>query len=225
MNPAASEYYPSMNFSFHQATYNCTSFLFSYLDTTSQVKNAQSILHEWEMSPTLSTLIQNWSNHHSPKSIHSPYFSFLLYNISSLSVHLEDLIQYICSSYPTIWALPGLHFNNNVNYRLASFFKTQYTIYFQHGTNNFGGVSLGIAHHVPHQLFSKFSQIHNLIALDIFNKNKRYTIAVLYLPPSEHLPTQTLNQLYKYNSNLILVGDLNARHPQWHDMTMNSNGC
>jgi hypothetical protein len=28
----------------------------------------------------------------------------------------------------------------------------------------------------------------------------------------------------KYNQNLIPVGDLNARHSQWHDVTMNING-
>jgi hypothetical protein len=56
---------------------------------------------------------------------------------------------------------------------LASFFKTQYTIYYQHGTNNFSGVCLAIAHQVPQQLVSKFNQVENLIALDFFNQNRR----------------------------------------------------
>jgi hypothetical protein len=225
MNPSTAEYYPSKQYYFRQPANDYTQFLSSHLNTDYQIHNAQSILHEWEISPTLSTLIQNWSNRTTPKSTKPPFFSFLLYNISSLSVHLEDLIQYICSSYPTMWALTGLHFNNAVNYRLASFFKSQYTIYYQPGTNRFGGVCLAISHQVPHQLISRFNQIENLIALDIFNQNKRYTIAVFYLPPSEHLPTHTLHELYKQNSNLILVGDFNARHPQWHDVVMNSNGC
>ncbi len=31
--------------------------------------------------------------------------------------------------------------------------------------------------------------------------------------------------MYKQNPNLILVGDLNARHPRWHDVTLNNDGC
>ena len=30
--------------------------------------------------------------------------------------------------------------------------------------------------------------------------------------------------MHRYNRNLILVGDLNARHPSWHDLTSNSSG-
>ncbi|CAF2471468.1 unnamed protein product [Rotaria sp. Silwood2] len=148
----------------------------------------------------------------------------MLYNISILSVHLEDLIQYICSYSPTVWALTGLHFNNNVNYRLANFFKSQYTIYFQHGSNKFGDICLAIAHQLPHQCISQFSHIENLISIDIFNNSQRYILVVLYIPPSEHLPTYTLNHLYERNPNLIPVGDLNARHPQWYDVATNMNG-
>ncbi len=140
MNPLAPEYIPSMTFCFRPGTIDHISFLSSYLHTTYQLRTAQTILHEWEIAPTLSTLIHNWSIRHVSQSTVQTGFSFLLYNISSLSVHLEELIHYISSSYPTIWALTGLHFNHQVNYRLASFFKSQYTIYSQRGTNISGGV-------------------------------------------------------------------------------------
>ncbi len=130
MNPLAPEYFPSMDFRFSQTTTDHISFLSSHLHTSYQIHTAQTLLHEWDLAPTLSTLIQNWSIRHVSQSTVPTVFSFLLYNISSLSLHLEDLIQYISSSYPTIWALTGLHFNHHVNYRLASFFKSHYTIYY-----------------------------------------------------------------------------------------------
>ncbi len=76
MNPAATEYYPSMNFHFQQPFDDYTPFLFRYLDTNYQMQNVQSILHEWATLPTSSTLIQNWSTPHTRKSTHSPFFSF-----------------------------------------------------------------------------------------------------------------------------------------------------
>jgi hypothetical protein len=60
-------------------------------------------------------------------------------------MHLEDLIGYISTSYPDIWALTGLHSNDDVNYQLASHFKSRYAIYCQQGLNSFDGVCLAIA--------------------------------------------------------------------------------
>ena len=139
-------------------------------------------------------------------------------------MHLEDLIDYISEFYPNVWALTGLHFNDGVNYQLASHFKSRYTIYYQHGSNGFGGVCLGIAREVPHRIVSEFNDTNNLIAADVFNLNKKYTVAVVYSPPSEEVPVDILNRLHRYNRNLILIGDLNARHSNWHDVTSNSCG-
>jgi Endonuclease-reverse transcriptase len=47
-------------------------------------------------------------------------------------------------------------------------------------------------------------------------------VAVVYSPPSEGVPIDILNRLHRYNRNLILIGDLNARHPSWHDVSSNS---
>ena len=68
-----------------------------------------------------------------------------------------------------------------------------------------GGVCLAITHPVPHQAIPIFSSIKNVIAVDIFNRNRRYTVVILYLPPSEPLPTHILDQLHIYNPNLMLA--------------------
>ena len=49
-------------------------------------------------------------------------------------------------------------------------------------------------------------------------------MAVVYSPPSEEVSIDILNRLHRYNRNLILIGNLNARHSNWHDVTSNSCG-
>ena len=223
MNTRATEFYPSNDIQFNLQTTDIT-LLSVYLKTDSQITDAYSILEEWTQSSTLSALMMQWSERNKISPIGQSHFSLLLYNINSLHAHLEDLICYVCSSYPTIWALTGLHFNELANYRLAAFFKSRYTLYYQQGTNNFGGVCFAIAREVPHRLVPQFSQIKNLIVVDVFNNNKRYTFALIYSPPSEKLPLSILDRLYQYNLNLIIIGDLNARHPNWYDVHTNHKG-
>ena len=79
---------------------------------------------ERQTTPTLASLIQNWSIPHLSHSSTPSAFSFLLHNISSLSAHFDELIQYITTSYSTMWALTGIHFHPDMNYQLASFFKS-----------------------------------------------------------------------------------------------------
>ena len=84
--------------------------------------------------------------------------------------------------------------------------------------------SLAIAWEVPHWIASELNNINNLIAANVFKSNRKYTVAVVYSPPSEEVLIDILNQLHQYNRNLILIGDLNARHPNRHDVTNNSCG-
>ena len=107
---------------------------------------------------------------------------------------------------------------------LLLFFKSRYTIYYQRGSNPFGGVCLVIARELSHRLVSAFSGKENLIVADFFLLDRTYTLAVVYSPPSETVPIEILNQLYAYNQNLILIGDMNARHSSWHDVTDNFKG-
>ena len=213
MNLDANEFFPSNETETRSTTVDGEYLLSTVLTTDFQRETARSIIHEWNTATTLSALTREWSIKHENRSIERNGFSLLLYNISSLQMHLEDLIEHISASYPNIWALTGLHFNNDANYQLASYFKSRYTIDYQHGSNSFGGVYLAIAREVPHRITSEFNHINNLIATDVFNSNKKYTVAVVYSPPSEEVPINIFNRLHQYNRNLILIGDLNARHP------------
>ena len=185
MNMDAKEFFASNETGTRSTTIDEEDHLFTSLKTSYQLATARSILHEWNRASTLLALTREWSSRHENQPSERSSFSLLLYNISSLRLHLEDLIDYVSESYPSIWALTGLHFNDEVNYQLASYFKTRYTIYYQHGSNDFGGVCLAIAREVPHRITSEFKDINNIIAADVFNLNKKYTVAVVYSPPSE----------------------------------------
>ena len=225
MNVDASKFFPSNETEIRSTTVEEEEeLLCAWLKTDYQLATAKSILQEWSMSTTLSSLTREWSIKHENRSIERNGFSLVLYNISSLRMYLEDLIGYISTSYPNIWTLTGLHSNDEVNYQLVSHFKSRYTIYYQQGSNSFGGVCLAIAREVPHQSTSEVHDANNLIAADVFNSNKKYTVAVVFSPPSEEVPIDILNRLHRYNRNLILIGDLTARHPSWDDVSSNSCG-
>ena len=222
MNLDANEFFPSNETGTRSPTIDGENLLSTVLKTNHQIATARSILHKWNTATILSALTREWSSRHENRPIERNSFSLVLYNISSLRMQLKDLMEHISASYPNIWALTGLHFNDDVNYQLASHFKSRYTIYYQHGSNSFGGVCLAIAREVPHRIASEFNNINNLIAADVFNSNRRYTVAVVYSPPSEEVPIDILNRLHRYNRNLVLIGDLNVIHPNWHDVTSNS---
>ena len=224
MNTDAKEFFPSSETGTRSTTFDEGDHLFTVLKTSHQIVTARSILHEWNTATTLSALTPEWSSQHENRPTERNSFSLVLCNISSLQMHLEDLIDYVSASYPDIWALTSLHFNDDFNYQLASHFKSPYTIYYQHGSNDFGGVCLAIAREVSHRIISEFHDVNNLIAADVFNSNEKYTMAVVYSPPSEGVSINVLIRLHRYNCNLILIGDLNARHPNWHDVSINSCG-
>ena len=224
MNLDASEFFPSNETEIRSTTIEEEDLLCAWLKTDHQLATAKSILQEWSTSTTLSSLTHEWSTKHENQPIEQNGFSLVLYNISDLRMHLGDLIDNISASYPDIWTLTGLHSNDEVNYQLVSHFKSRYTIYYQQGSNSFGGVCLAIAREVPHQSTSEVHDANNLIAADVFNSNKKYTVAVVFSPPSEEVPIDILNRLHRYNRNLILIGDLNARHPSWDDVSSNSCG-
>ena len=212
MNSYANEFFPSSETGTRSTTIDEQDLLFTVLKTNHRIATARSILHEWNTATTLSALTRNWTSRNENRPTERNSFSLMLYNISSLQMHLEDLMEHISASYLNIWALTGLHFNNDANYQLASYFKSRYTIYYQHGSNSFGGVCLAMAREVPRRITPELHDINQLIAADVFNSNKKYTVAVVISPPSEEVPIVTLNRLHRYNRNLILIGDLNARH-------------
>ena len=102
MNIDAKEFFPSNKTGTRSTTIDKEDHLLTSLKITYQLATAWSILHEWNWASTLSTLTREWSSRHENQPSERNGFSLLLYNISSLRWHLEDLIDYVSESYPII---------------------------------------------------------------------------------------------------------------------------
>lgn len=202
MNSDANEFFSSNATKIGVTTTEAEHVLFTLLKTDFQLDTAHSILHEWNTATILLALSQEWSTRHENKPIERNVFSLLVYNISSLRSHVEDIIDYISGSFSNIWALTELYFNDHANDQLASYFNSRYTIYYQHVSNSFRGICLAIGHEVPHRIASDFSDINSIIAADVFNSNKNHAVPVVYSPLPEEVPTVIFNRLYRHNRNL-----------------------
>ena len=102
MNSDANQFFPSIETETRSTTFDEGDHLFTVLTTNHQIATARSILHEWNTATTLSALTREWSSWHENRPTERNSFSLMLYNIGSLQMHLEDLIEHISVSYPNI---------------------------------------------------------------------------------------------------------------------------
>ena len=184
MNIDAKEFFPSNEIGKQSTTIDVEDHLLTSLKTGYQLVTARSILQEWNRASTLSALTHEWSSRHENQPSERSGFSLLLYNSSSLRLHLEDLIDYVSECYPSIWATlqrwgqrsTCFSFWDSIQHLLWTWF------------NSFGGVCLVIAREFPHRIASKFNNMNNTIAADVFNSKIKHTVAVVYSPPSKEVP-------------------------------------
>ncbi|CAF1167063.1 unnamed protein product, partial [Didymodactylos carnosus] len=188
--------------------------LISYLETCHQQQTCTNIFNEWSTATTLSSLIDQWDKTNITSQTRPPNmpFSLLLYNVSSLLLHLEDIIHYIGTYYPTVFVLNGLHFDNKANYQLSSFFKSRYTIYFQNGTVHLNSKKYTIctnyspnAERLPIETFNEIYRYNkNLILCGDFNsRNKERCTS--YHRTSKYRPSLPpyLIQALKHRRNIV----------------------
>jgi endonuclease/exonuclease/phosphatase (EEP) superfamily protein YafD len=97
-----------------------------------------------------------------------------------------------------------------------------YTVFHQNGTNSHGGVILAIDKNLKAIPLNIDEQ--NIVAAMIHPKEKPLVIASIYSPPTEPLPLRTMSSLIAVSKNIILAGDLNAKHADWGCSQTNSKG-
>ncbi|CAF1064815.1 unnamed protein product, partial [Didymodactylos carnosus] len=59
---------------------------------------------------------------------------------------------------------------------------------------------------------------------DAATGNQQTINASFYSPPDEPIPKAALTSLLRFSNNLIIVGDFNAKHPDWQCPTINTKG-
>ncbi|CAF1552707.1 unnamed protein product [Rotaria magnacalcarata] len=97
-----------------------------------------------------------------------------------------------------------------------------YNIFRSKGTNSHGGAVLTVDKK-PNALPLNIHQL-NCVAFQVIVKNQTYVLASIYSPPNEPVPLKTMSSLNRISKNVIIVGDLNAKHPNWGCTSMNHKG-
>lgn len=137
------------------------------------------------------------------------------WNINSFQRRKQELLQYIARKQPDIICLneirtPGeyIHVNN-------------YDVHFKNRVNSdYGGVAIIInknIQHVPVPIAPTFEAV----AVKIDNK---ITVVAAYCHPNSRIQTSDIDMLLGQSEQVIIAGDLNARHPNWDATTPNANG-
>ncbi|CAF3265582.1 unnamed protein product [Rotaria sp. Silwood2] len=149
--------------------------------------------------------------------------SFLLLNISSLKLYLYDLFELLNSIHVSIIVLNGTRHDNDT-LKNFSMHLNNYHVFYQEGTNAFGGVLIATHRSIPAQRVLKFQNNSNLIVLDIGSSSNKFQLVTCYSPPNEPLPVSLLSDIMCRNPNTILLGDLNAKHNSWSKTPLNQKG-
>ena len=203
MNPNANTFYPASKELYHIPIANLTD---------RQKKMFQDLILEWTTTSTLDNLFTKWEHRRqktcSMLNIKNP-LSFLLLNISSLRLYLYDLFELLNQIHVSVMILNGTRRDADTLKRLSNHLAN-YRIFFQTGTNAFGGVIMAVHGSIPTQQVREFEDIRNLIVLDVGNKTGKFQFATYYSPPNEKLPLDIFNDMLRRNLDTIICGDLNV---------------
>ncbi|CAF3117250.1 unnamed protein product [Rotaria socialis] len=131
-----------------------------------------------------------------------------------------ELLDIVVQYNPTIISLNEL--GTNVPDKIIKQRLFSYNIFSNKGTNSHGGVVLTVDKKL-NTIQLKLDQL-NIVAVQIILKNQIYAIVSIYSPPNETLSLQIMSSLTNTFRNIIIVGDLNAKHPNCDCTTINHNG-
>ncbi|CAF0858251.1 unnamed protein product [Adineta steineri] len=123
----------------------------------------------------------------------------------------DDLKEMISDNCPAIISLNEL--GTVIPNKLIKQLFFSYNIYTKEGTNSHGGVVLAVDKKLKCHLIDMNEP--NIIAVQTLINNKEYVIASIYSPPAERLPIKAMTTLLNQSKNIILIGDLNAKHQDW----------
>ncbi|CAF1277951.1 unnamed protein product [Rotaria magnacalcarata] len=181
---------------------------------------ARSAFSEWNGKTNKIKVINNWLQDIKKPDINVTPISILHYNVRNFFSNQCDLLEIATQHNPTIISLNEL--GTQVPDRIIKQLLFSYNIFTMKGTNPHGGVVLAIDKKL-NAIQMKIDQL-NIVAIQLIVKNQTYAFVSIYSPPNEALPIQVMSTLTKNFKNIIIVGDLNAKHPNWGCTTTNHKG-
>ncbi|CAF4534831.1 unnamed protein product, partial [Rotaria sp. Silwood2] len=135
----------------------------------------------------------------------------LHYNVRYFYSNQADLIDMVNVYYPSIISLNEL--GTVIPDKIIKQLLFSYNVYTKQGTNPHGGVVLAIDKRLKCELMDVNEP--NTIAALVTIERQQFIVASIYSPPTEQLPLTTMSTLLKESKNIIIIGDLNAKHPDW----------
>ncbi|CAF1249995.1 unnamed protein product [Rotaria sordida] len=152
--------------------------------------------------------------------IPSSSLSILHYNIRYFYSNQADLIDMVNVFSPTIISLNEL--GTMVPAKTIKQLLFPYNVYLKEGTNSHGGVFLA----VDKRLRCHLIEINepNIIEVQMIVGDQQFVVASIYSPLTDRLPLATMTTLLNHSKNIIIAGDLNAKHPDWDCPQVNTKG-
>ncbi|CAF3409235.1 unnamed protein product [Rotaria socialis] len=152
-----------------------------------------------------------WQQHYCQPKPSSNIMPLLHYNIRYFYSNQVDLIGMVNVYEPVIISLNVLGTiipDKNVKQLLFS-----HTVFTKEGTNPYGGVVIVIDMRLKCELMD--IKEPNIIAARVIIEDQQFVVANIYSPPTDSLPLASMSTLLKHSKNIIIVDDLNTRHPDW----------
>lgn len=89
----------------------------------------------------------------------------------------------------------------------------QYRVHRKNTSNTHtDGTAIAVKHNIPHKILDTF--ISDTLAVEIDTTTGKIIIATLYQPPARpYIPTPDFIQLFRRNTQVYMLADLNAKHP------------
>ncbi|CAF3137196.1 unnamed protein product, partial [Rotaria sp. Silwood2] len=177
-------------------------------------------LHDCCWTCSISELSSYWQQQYRQPEISCKCMSLLHYNIRHFYSNQAELIDMVNVFSPNIISLNEL--GTNIPKKIINQLLFSYNVYLKEGTNSHGGVVLA----VDKRLSCQQIEINepNLIAVRIRIDNQQFVVASIYSPPTDQLPLTTMTKLVSEAKNVIIAGDLNAKHPDWDCLQVNTKG-
>ena len=185
-----------------------------------QIKLGLAMLSEWCWTYSRDEIIAKWLEHYKEPKLPMIPLTILQYNIRYFNTNqyeLEDMISRYSPSIISLNELGAIIPEHTLEKTLFS-----NNIFMKEGTNTHGGAVLAVNKRIKATTITIDEP--NIVAITVKIGNKTYTVVSVYCPPTEPLSIAALSSLKSVSKNIIIVGDLNAKHLNWGCHQVNQKG-
>ena len=181
---------------------------------------AQKIIREYCWTRHPQELASKWQQAFKEPTNTMSNFSLLHFNIRHFYSNQADLVDMVNANCPSIISINELGTvvpDNTIKRPLFS-----YNIFTNKGSNTHGGVVLRI----DKKLTSHPIEVDdpNIVAARVTVGSKQILVASIYSPSTEPIPFKVMDMFHEMSKNMIIAGDMNARHPDWGCSQVNTKG-